>query len=272
MLKIKSINNVAIASLASAGFLFGAANADAQCQKDSDHNVETTQLVAYQSGKKASDIVDTAVAADDFTTLVAAVQAAGLAETLKGEGPFTVFAPSDEAFEKIPASTLEELLKPENKEMLTAILTNHVVKGKTMAADVVEVDSVTAVGGGSLKVVAKGDSVMIGNAKVTATDIECSNGVIHVIDTVLLPTKDAGSDAKVGDKEMSEKDIVETAIASGKFDTLVAAVKAAELVETLQGDGPFTVFAPTEEAFAKIPAETLQELLKPEIKRSFKRS
>ncbi|MBX3444676.1 MAG: fasciclin domain-containing protein [Planctomyces sp.] len=135
---------------------------------------------------KPKDIVDTAVGADDFKTLVAAVKAADLVDTLKGDGPFTVFAPTDEAFKKLPKGTLEDLLKPENKKKLQAVLTYHVVPGKVMAADVVKVDSAKTVQGQSVKINAK-DGVKIDNAKVVKTDIVCSNGVIHVIDTVILP-------------------------------------------------------------------------------------
>lgn len=133
------------------------------------------------------DIVDTAVAAGDFKTLAAALQAAGLVDTLKGPGPFTVFAPTDAAFAKLPAGTVEDLLKPENKAKLTAILTYHVVPGKVMAADVVKLKDAKTVNGAMVHVKVAGDTVMINDAKVTATDIVASNGVIHVIDSVLLP-------------------------------------------------------------------------------------
>jgi len=136
---------------------------------------------------QGKDIVDTAVAAGQFKTLAAALQAAGLVETLKGEGPFTVFAPTDEAFAKLPKGTVEDLLKPENKAKLTAILTYHVVPGKVMAADVVKVKEAKTVQGGSVKVSVMGDKVMIDNAHVVKTDIAASNGVIHVIDTVIMP-------------------------------------------------------------------------------------
>jgi len=133
------------------------------------------------------DIVDTAVAAGQFKTLAAALQAAGLVDTLKGAGPFTVFAPTDEAFAKLPAGTVEDLLKPENKAKLTAILTYHVVPGKVMAADVVKVSEAKTVQGGSIKVSTMGGGVMVDNAHVVKTDIAASNGVIHVIDAVILP-------------------------------------------------------------------------------------
>ena len=148
-------------------------------------------LLAFAAPAFAADkdIVDTAVGAGSFKTLVAAVKAAGLVDTLKGEGPFTVLAPTDEAFAKLPKGTVESLLLPENKDKLVAILTYHVIKGKAMAADVVKLDGkeVKTVEGKSVKIDVDGKTVMINNAKVVKTDIGCSNGVIHVIDTVLLP-------------------------------------------------------------------------------------
>jgi len=133
------------------------------------------------------DIVDTAVGAGSFNTLVAAVKAAGLVDTLKGPGPFTVFAPTDDAFKKLPAGTVEDLLKPENKAKLTAILTYHVVSGKMMAAEVVKMKSLKSVQGSPIKVTVKGDKVTVANAAVVKTDVMASNGVIHVIDTVIMP-------------------------------------------------------------------------------------
>lgn len=139
---------------------------------------------AYAADK---DIVDTAVAAGQFKTLAAALTAAGLVDTLKGPGPFTVFAPTDAAFAKLPAGTVDTLLKPESKAKLTAILTYHVVAGKVMAADVVKLKEAKTVNGTMVAVKVDGGNVMINNAKVTTADIAASNGVIHVIDTVLLP-------------------------------------------------------------------------------------
>ncbi len=135
------------------------------------------------------DIVDTAVAAGSFKTLVAAVKAAGLVDTLKSDGPFTVFAPTDEAFAKLPAGTVESLLKPENKDKLIAVLTYHVIPGKVLAADAIKADgkSVKTVQGSSVKVKVTDGSVYIDKAKVVKADILTSNGVIHVIDTVILP-------------------------------------------------------------------------------------
>ena len=144
--------------------------------------------------KPSADIVDTAVAAGSFTTLAKALEAAGLIDALKGDGPFTVFAPTDSAFAKLPAGTVSSLLKPENKEKLKAILLYHVVSGKVKAADVMKLNgqSVKTLEGGMVKVSTK-HGVRVDNANVTQTDIDCSNGVIHVIDTVLLPATAAAA-------------------------------------------------------------------------------
>ena len=138
-----------------------------------------------RAGEPAQDIVDTAIAAGQFKTLAAALQAAGLVDTLKGAGPFTVFAPTDEAFAKLPAGTVDSLLKDIPK--LKGILTYHVVAGKVMAADVVKLKSAKTVNGQTAKISAEGGKVMVDNANVVKTDIICSNGVIHVIDSVILP-------------------------------------------------------------------------------------
>lgn len=204
------------------------------------------------------DIVDTAISAGNFKTLVAAVQAAGLVETLKGAGPFTVFAPTDDAFKALPAGTVDTLLK-DPKGDLTQILLYHVLPGKVMAADVKDGLEAKTVQGAVVAFKVDGQNVMINQAKIVTTDIVASNGVIHVIDAVIMPpakaTEAAPADAKTAD-------IVDTAVAAGKFTTLVAAVKAAGLVETLKGKGPFTVFAPTDDAFKALPAGTVETLLK----------
>lgn len=142
-------------------------------------------VVPALAGAQDSDIVDTAVAAGDFETLVAAVQAAGLVDALKGEGPFTVFAPTDAAFAALPEGTVEALL--EDIPTLTNILLYHVVPGKVMAADVVGLDSADTAAGLPVAISVEGDKVMVGNAQVLVTDIETSNGVIHVVDAVILP-------------------------------------------------------------------------------------
>lgn len=200
---------------------------------------------------EGKDLVTTAVAAGNFKTLAAALEAGGLVTALQGEGPFTVFAPSDEAFAKLPKGTLEKLLKPENKAMLADILTFHVVKGRVGAADVVKLTSATSLNGQRLSVHVDEGSVLVAGVKVVKTDIGCSNGVIHVVDSVLMPAMD---------------DLVTLAQGAGTFKTLIAAAKAAGLAETLMKGGPFTVLAPTDEAFAKLPAGTVESLLLPENK------
>lgn len=140
---------------------------------------------AFAATKK--DIVDTAVAAGDFKTLATALQAAGLVDTLKGPGPFTVFAPTDEAFAKLPPGTLQDLLKPENKQKLISILTYHVVAGKVLAKDVVKLHEAKTVNGQEVKITVEDGKVKVNDANVVKTDILCTNGVIHVIDSVLLP-------------------------------------------------------------------------------------
>ena len=140
----------------------------------------------HKKGER-KDIVDTAVAAGKFETLAAALGAADLVDTLKGDGPFTVFAPTDEAFAKLPEGTVENLLKPENRDQLVAILTYHVVPGSVMAADVVKLDKAATVNGQSVMIQVADGGVQIDNANVIATDIKATNGVIHVIDTVILP-------------------------------------------------------------------------------------
>jgi uncharacterized surface protein with fasciclin (FAS1) repeats len=145
-------------------------------------------LVGSTAARSAEqNIVDTAISAGQFNTLVTALKAAGLVDTLKGPGPFTVFAPTDAAFAKLPAGTVENLLKPENKAQLTAILTYHVVPGTVMAADVVKLKEAKTVNGKMIAVKVNGSAVMINDAKVSATDIAATNGVIHVIDSVILP-------------------------------------------------------------------------------------
>jgi transforming growth factor-beta-induced protein len=148
-----------------------------------------TDLVdaAHAMSLNQKDIVDTAVDAGSFKTLAAALTAADLVPTLKGEGPFTVFAPTDAAFAKLPPGTVADLLKPENKSKLQAILTYHVVPGRLMASDVVSMNGAKTVNGGDLMIKSDMGKVMIDNAQITQTDIECSNGIIHVIDTVVMP-------------------------------------------------------------------------------------
>ena len=200
------------------------------------------------------DIVDTAVGAGQFKTLAAALGAADLVDALKGEGPFTVFAPTDEAFAKLPAGTVEDLLKPENKAKLQAILKYHVVSGEVMADKVTGLKFAQTLNGQRINIDTTSGKVKLdGKSTVTATDIKTSNGVIHIIDTVIMP---------------ETKNVVEVAKGAEQFTTLLAAVEAAGLTSTLMGDGPFTILAPTDAAFAALPAGTVEGLLRPENRAS----
>jgi transforming growth factor-beta-induced protein len=204
---------------------------------------EATSTTAPEPTEAPQTIVDIAAADERFSTLVTAVQAAGLVETLQSEGPFTVFAPTNDAFAQLPEGALDELLA--NPAQLEQVLLYHVVPGKVMASDVVSLTSAETAPGIPVSITVDGDVVTVGGAQVTITDIEASNGVIHVIDSVILPPGD----------------IVATAVDAGSFTTLAAALEAAGLVEALQAEGPFTVFAPTDEAFANLPEGTLESLL-----------
>lgn len=199
--------------------------------------------------KSQKSIARTAVEAGSFKTLVAALQHAELVKTLDTAGPFTVFAPTDEAFAKLPKGTVETLLKPENKALLTSILTHHVVKGAVKAKEVLKLNAAETLNGQRVDVKVRDGKVFLDAARVVKTDISCSNGVIHVIDTVLMPSTDS---------------IIATATKAGAFKTLAAALKAAHLVKVLEGKGPFTVFAPTDDAFKKLPEGTVASLLEPE--------
>jgi uncharacterized surface protein with fasciclin (FAS1) repeats len=192
--------------------------------------------------------VETAVGVSDLSTLVAAVKQGQLVETLSGKGPFTVFAPLNSAFAKLPKEAIENLLKDENRADLQAILTYHVVPGKVMAADVVKLKEAKTAQGSTIAIRVEGGKVYVNDAQVVKTDIVCSNGVVHLIDSVIMPPA-------------KKPTIVEAAIGNDDFSTLVALVKHAGLVETLSGEGPFTVFAPTNAAFAKLPKETVDALL-----------
>merc|ERR1740133_647338 len=205
----------------------------------------------------SNSIVDLAVATPDHSTLVTALKAADLVGTLSSKGPFTVFAPTNEAFAALPAGVLANLLKPENKAQLVDILTYHVASGDVHAKDLHDMEMIKTVEGKSVTARISGSSVYINSAKVVTADVDASNGVVHIIDSVLMPgdaPKPAG------------KTIVDLAVATPDLSTLVAALKAADLVDTLSGKGPFTVFAPTNEAFAALPAGVLANLLKPENK------
>ena len=247
------------------------------------------QTFAQEGLSEKADLVETAIAAGDFDTLVELVQTAGLAETLQGEGPFTVFAPTDEAFAALPADVLDALAA--DPEMLQSVLLYHVIPGRLIAALISDGKEVATAEGSNVLFSFVDGIKQVNGATIVAKDIQASNGVIHVIDSVMLPpavaatlgvaatapaeevtAEDdaAGTDAAMAETEvmtdtaetdMAMADIVDTAVAAGSFNTLVAAVQAAGLVDALKGAGPFTVFAPTDDAFAKLPQETIDALL-----------
>jgi len=195
-------------------------------------------------GDRTKTIVDVAEENGNFTTLLTALNATNLTDTLKGEGPFTVFAPTDRAFAALPEGKIEALLN--DTGTLKKILLYHVAGQRLMAKDVVNMSNITTLEGQKLKVNVTDKGVFVGKVKIIMTDINASNGVIHEIDAVLIPP---------------EKDIVETAKDEGNFTTLLTALNATNLTDTLKGEGPFTVFAPTDRAFAALPEGTIETLL-----------
>merc|ERR1712032_1201982 len=206
---------------------------------------------------KDKTIVELAESVEDLSTLVGALVGGDLVDTLSGDGPFTVFAPTNEAFAKLPAGTLDDLMKPENKDQLVDILTYHVVPGNNKAHDFTYFQKLTTVEGKPVEVFSEGGKVQVGPSSVSlstvgSADNLATNGVVHIIDEVLLPPSVPSKD----------KTIVELAESVDSLSTLVAALVGGGLVDTLSGEGPFTVFAPTNDAFAKLPAGTLDDLMK----------
>ncbi|MFK7770243.1 MAG: fasciclin domain-containing protein [Mariniblastus sp.] len=204
-------------------------------------------LFATPTLAQQKNIVQTAVGAGSFNTLVAAVKAAGLVDTLSNS-ELTVFAPTDEAFAKLDPALLASLLKPENKDKLTAILTYHAVPGRVSAQAAYDLRAAKSVNGQRLNLDFQSGALKVNNSTIVKTDIGCTNGVVHVIDEVLIPGLD---------------NIPTVATNAGTFNTLLAAVGAADLAAVLSGSGPFTVFAPTDDAFSKLPAGTVESLLEP---------
>ncbi len=247
----KTVRSIGLATLLS--MTVGLAAQAKDCPNES--KVTTSALAAKPT--QSGTIVDIAVGNASFSTLVTAVKAAGLAETLSGKGPFTLFAPTNAAFAALPKGTLETLLKPENRELLQKVLTYHVVSGDLKAKDL-KSGKVATVEGNSVTLNVNKHGVKVNGINVTKADIGASNGVIHIIDRVLIPP------GLMSAKPKPAGTIVDVAASNPPFSTLVTAVKAAGLVETLSSKGPFTVFAPTNEAFAALPKGTLEKLLKPE--------
>ena len=215
-----------------------------------------TTNAATQSAAAKPTIAAAAASQEQFSTLVAALKAADLVETLDSNGHFTVFAPTNDAFAALPEGTIPALLKKENKGQLTGILTYHVVPSNMTATEVIASSGSQTVNGQWVDFTYGPNGAFIDNARITTTDIECSNGTIHVIDRVILPTG---------------KNIVATASDTGTFSTLLAAAEAAGLARNLGHDGPYTVFAPTDDAFARLGKKTIAELLLPENKEKLAR-
>ncbi|MDB2429715.1 CIA30 family protein [bacterium] len=209
-------------------------------------------------GADPSDVVATALSDGRFKTLAKALTSAGLVETLQSDGPFTVFAPTDEAFGKLPTGVVSSLLKPENSEELGNILKYHVLAGSVRLAGALEAKDAKTITGESISVTFSDGKIKVNESTLINSDIQCSNGTIHVIDSVLLPPR-------------PETDLVAIAKRSGKFSTLLAAVQAAGLSDTLSGASEITILAPTDEAFSKLPEGTLESLLKPGNKKTLQK-
>ena len=220
-------------------------------KKAGPFNLKVDWIRSYGGESASKDIVSAALADGRFGTLAAALTEAKLVETLQGKGPFTVFAPTDEAFSKLPKGTVEALLKPENLEKLQSILTYHVLSGSVDLAGALSAKKAKTVQGAEVKIGFNDGRVRVNEASILNADIKCSNGIIHVIDSVILPPEPAN-------------DIASVAKRAGSFKTLLAAVEAAGLGDALSGDQPVTVFAPTDEAFAALPKGTVASLLKSE--------
>jgi uncharacterized surface protein with fasciclin (FAS1) repeats len=232
------------------------------------------------------DIIQVAQGAEQFSTLIKALDAANMTDVLKGVGPFTVFAPTNEAFDKLPEGVLDSLLKPECKSDLRQLLNYHVVSGKVRACDIQRITKCDTMSGEAFRVSRQNGNILVDNAKVTQADIEACNGVIHAIDQVLIPCdlqkrirqlsqkreqaqKDQGAEQEITRGQL--QNIVETAQGMEELSTFVKALKAADLADTLEGSGSFTIFAPTNEAWDKLPEGQMKDLFLPENKAQLQR-
>ena len=222
-----------------------------------------TPCITHTAGKT---IVDLAVATPSLSTLVTALKAGDLVKTLNGPGPFTVFAPTNAAFEALPQGVLSNLLKPANKASLDDVLTYHVLGDEVHANNFLDNEMLRTLEGKYVTARVSGSTIFINSAKVTVADVNASNGVIHIIDAVLLPSSAPPSPGPSPPPAPGSQNIVQLAQATPDLSTLVTALGAASLVQTLEGAGPFTVFAPTNEAFQNLPAGALANLLKPKNK------
>ncbi|MDD2439597.1 MAG: fasciclin domain-containing protein, partial [Methanosarcinaceae archaeon] len=214
-----------------------------------ENNATENNETENNASEELQNIIDTATA-ENFTSFVTAVKATELNFTLKEAGPFTVFVPTDEAFAALPEETLEALLN--DTAALEKVLLYHVANQKLNASELTNLSSIPTLEGSELSVNVTSEGILIEDAKIVTADIQASNGIIHAIDAVMLPPENG---------EEEENDIVEVATEAGNFSTLLLALETANMTETLKGEGPFTVFAPTDEAFAALPEETLEALL-----------
>jgi len=219
-----------------------------------------TTLCAAQAA--SNTIVDIALATPTLSTLVAALKAGDLVKTLEGPGPFTVFAPTDAAFAALPKGVLANLLKPANKDSLDNVLTYHVLGDKVMSAQILDNEMLRTLNSKYVTARVSGATIFINSAKVTMANISASNGVIHIIDAVLLPSNAPPSPGPSPSPTPGTQNIVQLAQATSSLSTLVTALKKADLVKTLEGTGPFTVFAPNNAAFTNLPDGVLANLLK----------
>merc|ERR1711907_899305 len=210
--------------------------ADVQASNGVVHIIDAVLMPSNAPKPVSKTIVDLAVATPELSTLVTALKAADLVKTLSSKGPFTVFAPSNKAFAALPKGVLANLLKPENKAQLVDLLTYHVASGDVHAKDLMDMQMLPTVEGKNVTVRTEGNTILIDSSKVTTADVQASNGVVHIIDAVLMPSN--------APKPVS-KTIVDLAVATPELSTLVTALKAADLVKTLSSKGPFTVFAPS---------------------------
>lgn len=225
--------------------------------------VKKTSIYGVETDPE-SDFVDNFKKVPSLSKLLTATDAAGLTETLRG-GPYTVLAPDNDAFNKLSAGTLDNLLKPENKKQLTDILTNHIIAGAFRAQDLQNDQEITTLNGAKLKVTRDESGIKIGSSKVIVPDVVQKNGVAYVIDTVLIPENTGAKLTTVGGVSVSsEKDFAENLGLVPTLTTVAAAVEAGGLSSTLKTDGPFTIFVPSNSAFTKLPAGTVENLLKTE--------
>ena len=220
-------------------------------KKQGPFELQVDWIRSYGGEAAGSDIVSAALLDGRFGILAKALTEAKLVGTLQGKGPFTVFAPTDEAFKKLPKGTVETLLKPENREQLEAVLTYHVVSGSVDLSGALAAKQANTVQGAPVKIAFADGRVRVNDAAILNADVQCSNGIIHVIDSVILPPKSSNNIASVAKR-------------AGNFNTLLAAIEAAGLTDVLTSDQPVTVLAPTDAAFAALPKGTVEALLKPE--------